>query len=102
MPRCKKCGKKGLFLKIEGVTGLCLSCNEEFARKGKILTEKIIEAKNSAATAKERAEVVGLCESVEQYGTQLIALHKDYNLEPSQELLDLIEAHKRIRETLAE
>lgn len=102
MPRCKKCGKKGLFLKIEGDTGLCLSCNEEFARKGKILTENIIEAKNSAATAKDLSEVVGLCDSVEKYGTQLIALHKDYNLEPSQELVDLIEAHKRMRETLAE
>ena len=50
MPQCTKCGKKGLFLKIEVDTRLCLSCNESFAQKGKILTEKITDAKNTART----------------------------------------------------
>ena len=99
MPRCRKCGKKGLFLKIEDDTGLCLSCNENFAREGKILTEKIIEAKNLAATAKESGEVVRLCRSVEEEGAALIALHGEYNLEPSQELLELVAAHKKMRES---
>ncbi len=98
MPRCKKCGKKGLFLKIEDDTGLCLSCNEGFAKEGKILTEKIIEAKNKATIAKDPEEVTKLCTSVEYYGNELLALHQAYNLQPSQELLGLIEAHKKMRE----
>jgi hypothetical protein len=58
MPQCTKCGKKGLFLKIEDDTGLCLSCNEDFAKQGKVLTEKIVRAKNSATTAKDPKEIV--------------------------------------------
>jgi hypothetical protein len=77
MPQCRKCGKKGLFLKIEEDTGMCLSCNEDFAKEGKILTEKIIEAKNKARTAKDP---------------------EAYNLEPSQELVDLIETHRKTGE----
>ena len=98
MPQCKKCGKKGLFLKMEEATGLCLSCNEGFAQEGKILTEKIIEAKNKAAVAKDPEEITKLCRSVEYYGNELLALHKAYNLGPSQELVDLIETHKKMRE----
>ena len=98
MPQCKRCGKKGLFLKIEGDTGLCLSCNESFAQEGKLLTEKIIEAKNKATIAKDPEEVAKFCKSVEYYGNELLALHQAYNLQPSQELLVLIEAHKKMRE----
>jgi len=53
MTRCKKCGKTGLFHRIEKDTGLC-----------------------------------------RRYGSYLIELHKRYNLEPSQELLDLIETYE--------
>ena len=56
MPECKKCHKKGLFCKIEGDSGLCLCCNEEFAGKGKELTQKIMEAKNKVAEAKDTEE----------------------------------------------
>ena len=97
MPECRKCGKKGLFLKIEGDTGMCLSCNEEFAKSGKALTEKVMEAKSRALTAKDPAEVVSACDDVEKYGNELVALHRAFNLEPSQTLLDLIEAHKKMR-----
>jgi hypothetical protein len=98
MPQCKKCGKKGLFLKIEEDTGMCLSCNEDFAKEGKILTEKIIEAKNKARTAKDPEGVVKFSNLVVDYGNQLLALHQSYHLEPSQELVDLIETHKKIGE----
>lgn len=98
MPQCKKCGKKGLFLKIEDDTGLCLSCNESFAKEGKILTEKIIEAKNKVSTTQVSEEIVSLCKSIEHYGNELIALHQAYNMQPSQELLGLIETHKKMRE----
>ncbi len=98
MAKCKKCGKKGLFLKIEADTGLCVSCNEKFAQKGKLLTEKITEAKNKATVAKDSEEIVKFCKSVEEYGNELLALNKAHNLEPSQELLDLIQTHKRMRE----
>jgi hypothetical protein len=98
MPECKKCGKKGLFLKIEGDSGLCLSCNGSFAQEGKALTEKIIEAKNKATTAKEPEAIASLCKTVEDYGNELLVLHKAYNLQPSQELLDIIQTHKDMRE----
>jgi len=97
MPRCGKCGKKGLFLKIEEDTGLCLSCNESFAQKGKILTERIINAKNTASVAKDPKEIAKFCQLVEESGNELIALHQTYKLQPSQELLDLIESHKKMR-----
>ncbi|MBW1800282.1 MAG: hypothetical protein JRJ85_06080 [Deltaproteobacteria bacterium] len=99
MPRCNKCGKKGLFLKIEDDTGLCLACNEDFAREGKILTQKMMEAKNKATTEKDTKEIVRLCQAIEHHGNKLIALHQTYNLEPSHELLDLIKTYQKMRET---
>jgi hypothetical protein len=99
MPECKKCGKKGLFLKIESDTGLCLRCNETFAQAGKILTEKVMEGKNKAAgAAADSEELATACKTVEDYGNELIALHQAYNLQPSPTLLDLIETHKKRRE----
>ena len=98
MPQCNKCGKKGLFLKIENDTGLCLSCNEQFAQQGKVLTEKIIDAKNKAATTEDPKEIAALCQSIEGSGNELVALHKAYNLQPSQELLDIIETYKKKRQ----
>jgi len=97
MPQCKKCGKKGLFLKIEGDTGICLACNEAFAKSGKVLTGKIIEAKNSIGTA-DLAQTVKLCQTIEDHGTRLITLHEKYKLQPSQELLDLIQTYKAMRQ----
>ena len=97
MRRCRKCGKKGLFLKIEDDTGLCLSCNEKFAQEGKIFTERITAAKNAASIAKDPKEIAKFCQLVENYGNELLALHQAYNLQPSQELLDLIEAYKKMR-----
>ena len=98
MPQCKKCGKKGLFLKIEDDTGLCLSCNGSFAQEGKELTQKITEAKNKAVISKDPSEIAASCKEVEQYGNELISLHQAYNLQPSQVLLDLIETCKKKRE----
>lgn len=98
MPQCKKCGKSGLFLKMERDTGLCLSCNEGFAQEGKVLTEKIMEAKSKAAVTTDPEEIAASCKAIEQHGNELIALHQAYNLQPSQALLDLIETHKKIRE----
>lgn len=98
MPECKKCGKKGLFLKMESDTGLCLGCNETFAQEGKILTEKVMEGKNKAAAAADAEEMAAGCKTVEDYGNELIALHQAYNLQPSTTLVDLIETHKKMRE----
>lgn len=98
MPQCKKCGKSGLFLKMEKDTGLCLSCNEGFAQEGKVLTEKIMEAKNKVAVAKDPEEIAASCKAIEHHGNELLALHQAYNLQPSQALLDLIQTHKKMRE----
>jgi hypothetical protein len=96
MPQCRKCGKKGLFLKIEEDSGLCLSCNEKFAGAGKALTEKITAAKNEATVAKDPAVIAENCKTVGTLGDELIALHQRYNLQPSQELLDLIATYKKM------
>jgi hypothetical protein len=97
MPQCGKCGKKGLFLKIEEDTGLCLSCNESFVQKAKILTERITDAKNTASVTRDPKEITKFCQLVEDSGNELLTLHQAYNLQPSQELLDLIESHKKMR-----
>ena len=97
MPKCGKCGKKGLFLKIEEDTGLCLSCNELFAQEGKVFTERITSAKNKVGSAKDPKDIAKLCQMVGNYGNELLALHQSYNLHPSQELLDLIASHKKMR-----
>ena len=99
MPQCRKCGKKGLLLKIEEDTGLCLSCNEDFAHDGRVFTEKITAAKNATSTAKDPEEIDKFCRLVEDYGSKLILLHQTYNLKPSRELLDLIDTYKKMRES---
>jgi urease gamma subunit len=98
MPQCKKCNKKGLFLKIEEDTGLCLSCNEAFAREGKTLTEKITEAKNAVSATEDAEQIVKLCKAIEDYGEKLMALHETYNLQPSQELVDLVRTYRKMGE----
>ena len=95
MPQCKKCGKKGLFLKIEEDTGLCLSCNEDFAAEGKPLTAGIMEAKNKASTAKDPDQIRTHSRTLVELGEKLVELHERYHLKPSQELLDLMAAHRK-------
>ena len=80
------------------ILGLFRSCNEDFAQEGKILTEKITEAKNKATITRDPKEVVKLCKVLEHHGNALLALRQDSNLQPSQELLDLINTHKKMRE----
>ena len=100
MPQCKKCNKKGLFLKIEEDSGLCLACNEAFAGRGKTLTEKIMEAKNEVSATDDPGEIKRLCSEIRDLGEQLIALHREFNLEPSNELLDLLETHAKMAESV--
>jgi hypothetical protein len=96
MPQCKKCSKKGLFLKIEEDSGLCLACNEVFATEGKPLTERIFAAKKKAALLEDPAEIGSQCREIVAAGDQLIELHQSYNLTPSQELLDLIDTYRQM------
>jgi hypothetical protein len=98
MPQCQKCGKKGLFLKIEEDTGLCLACNERFAAEGKPLTAGIMEAKTKASTAKDPDRIRAHCRTVGELGEQLVALHERFGLKPSQELLDLMAIYRKMGE----
>jgi hypothetical protein len=98
MPQCISCGKKGLFLKIEEDSKLCLSCNEAFAHEGKSLTEKITGAKNKATTSKDPAEVAEGSRAVVRFGNELVALHERFHLRPSQELLELIATYQKMEE----
>ena len=100
MALCKKCGKKGLFLRIEGTTGMCRPCKEDFIRKSKVLTEKVTAAKNEAMLTEDPEKLIRLCKRIEFHGNELIALQLEYTLRPSLELDGLIEAYKRIRELL--
>jgi hypothetical protein len=95
MPECKNCGKKGLFLKIEEMSGLCLDCNESFARKGKVLTEQITAAKTRATIARDPAEIARQSKILVERAEALVALHRAYGLEPSHELLDIIATYKK-------
>ncbi|CAB5161857.1 hypothetical protein D3OALGA1CA_5109 [Olavius algarvensis associated proteobacterium Delta 3] len=101
MPKCNSCGKRGLFLKIEEDTGLCLECNEQFAKTGKVLTEKITQAKNAATVNTEPADIVQNCKDIERFGNELIQLHRRFKIEPSNELLDLITTYKKMGELAA-
>ena len=74
MPKCKKCSKSGLFLKIESDTGLCVSCNEAFARDAKELVAKVMDAKSRASVSSDPGEIASACDDVEKYGNELIAL----------------------------
>lgn len=98
MPQCIKCNKKGLFLKIEEDTHLCLACNEAFAKAGKLLTEKIMQAKSATVTTQDKSKVAQYCSDIEKYGEELMALHAEFNIDPSQELIDLIDTYKKMRE----
>ena len=101
MPKCNSCGKRGLFLKIEEDTGLCLECNEQFAKSGKQLTEKITQAKNAATVNTDPVDIVQSCKDIERFGNELIQLHERFKIKPSNELLDLIETYKKRRELIA-
>jgi hypothetical protein len=98
MPQCSKCGQKGLFLKIEEDSGLCLSCNEAFAKEGKKLTAQIMEAKTEATRSTAPDEILAHCRVIEEVGEKLLDLHRRYGLEPSRELLDLIATYRKMGE----
>lgn len=98
MPLCKRCGKKGFFLRLEDKTGLCLSCKEEFNKKGRFLTEKITQAKNRAMLAKDPEEIIECCKEIDFYGNELISLQLAFTLQPSPELVDLMDAYKKVKE----
>ena len=101
MPKCNSCGKRGLFLKMEEDTGLCLECNELFARAGKELTEKITQAKNATSVDTDPAEIIKHCKDIERFGNELIQLHERFKIKTSNELLDLITTYKKMGELTA-
>ncbi len=98
MPQCKKCGKKGLLLKLDEKTRLCLSCNAAFVESGKHLTEKITERVNLIAQFDDPKTVVFRCDQIEESANKLISLHKEYFLEPRSELLDVVSWCKGIKQ----
>ena len=57
-----------------------------------------MEAKNLIGTT-DSAQIVKLCQTIEEYGMRLIELHEEYKLQPSQELLDLIQTYKEMRQS---
>jgi hypothetical protein len=100
MAQCKKCGKKGLLLRLEKQTGLCLSCKGEFAEKAKPLAEKLMEVENAglAEQTDDPKTIVAQCEAVEENANKLISLKKEYSLEPGPELSDLVNKYRDIKQ----
>lgn len=110
MAQCKKCGKKGLLLRLEKDTGLCLSCKGAFVERAKPLAERLMEAENicKAALAEkakpvteklvEGKAVVTMCEAVEENANKLLSLKKEYSLEPGPELLELITKYREMKQ----
>ncbi len=98
MPQCKKCGKRGLFLRLEEKTGLCPSCNAAFAKSSKELTEKIMENANLIRRLDDPKIVVSRCDQMEENAKNLILLHKEHSLEVGSELIDLVTWCREIRQ----
>ncbi len=98
MPQCKKCRKKGLFLKLEKRTGLCLSCNTAFIKSSRELTEKIMEDENSIRELDDPKAIVSRCDQVEENAQKLISLHKEYSLEAGSALLHVVSWCRQIKQ----
>ncbi|MFH1672602.1 MAG: hypothetical protein ABIF87_04160 [Pseudomonadota bacterium] len=90
MPQCKKCGKKGLLLRLEEKTGLCSPCNAAFEEMSRHLTEEIMENVNSVVRPDDPETIVSRCDQIEESISKLISLHEEYSLKPSSVLLYLM------------
>ncbi len=100
MRQCKKCGKKGLLLRMEKDTGLCLSCKGAFAERAKPLAERLMEVENMnlAARSDDPKTIVTQCEAVEESANKLLSLKKEYSMEPGPELQELITKYRDIKQ----
>ena len=98
MPQCKKCRKKGLFLKLERRTGLCLSCNTAFMKSSRELTEKITEDANLIQGLDDPKAIVSRCDQVEENAHKLISLHKEYSLEVGLLLMQIVNRCRQIKQ----
>lgn len=100
MARCKSCGKRGLLLRLEKQTGLCVSCKAAFAEKAKPLTEKLMEVETMklAERSDDPKSIVTHCEAVEENANKLIALKKEYSLKPGPELREIIKRYAEIKQ----
>jgi hypothetical protein len=100
MAQCKKCGKKGLLLRLEKDTGLCLSCKGAFVERAKPLAEKVMEVENMhlAARSDDPKTIVTQCEAVEESANKLISLKKEYSQDPGPELTELITKYREMKQ----
>ena len=55
----------------------------------------------AASVNTKPADIVQNCKDIEHFGNELIQLHNRFNIEPSNELLDLITTYKKMRESAA-
>ena len=98
MPQCKKCRKKGMFLKLEKRTGLCLSCKTAFMKSSKELTEKVTEDANLIRGLDDPKAIVSRCDQVEENAQKLISLHKEYSLEAGSALMHVVNWCRQIKQ----
>ena len=98
MPQCKKCKKKGLFLKLYRRTRLCLPCNTAFIKSSRELTAKIMEDINSIQGLDDPKAIVSRCEQVEENAQKLISLHKEYSQEVSSSLMLVVNRYRQIKQ----
>lgn len=98
MPQCKKCRKKGLFLKLEKRTGLCLPCKTAFIESSRELIEKITEDSNLIRRLDEPKAIVSRCDQVEENAQKLVSLHKEYSLEAGSALMHVVNWCRQIKQ----
>ncbi len=98
MPQCKKCRKKGLLLKLEKRTGLCLPCKTAFMKSSRELSEKLMEAVNSIRELDDPKAIVSGCDQVEENAQKLISLHKEYSLGVGSPLMHVVNWCRQIKQ----
>lgn len=98
MPQCKKCGKKGMLLRLAQKTRLCRSCDAAFSENSKHLTEKIMENVNLIVRSDNLELIVSRCDQIEEDTHKLVSLYREYSLAPSSQLLDLVHQYREIKQ----
>ena len=77
MAKCRLCGKKGLFLKLD-YNGLCASCAEDQARRRAAAARRKTERMKVHGTSYQQKEIEGLGERNYEYDLSVKELREDY------------------------
>jgi len=77
LSKCRLCGKKGLFLKLDN-NGFCASCVEDQARRKAAAAKRKTERMKVAGTSFRQKEIEGLGEHNDDYDLSAKELREDF------------------------